>query len=42
MQSFVDIDERDRLFREVESLKKGNRDKELVLKSIETECSECK
>jgi hypothetical protein len=32
MQSDVDIDERDILFREVESLKKGNRDKEFVLK----------
>ena len=40
MQSDADIDERDRLFREVESLKKENRDKEVVLESLETECSD--
>ena len=34
--------ERDRLFKEVESLKKENEDKESVLKTLDNECSELK
>ena len=38
----VHINERDRLFKEVESLKKENADKEFALKSLDNECSDLK